>query len=311
MLRNLLRRLFGADVLTILFSIALAALTLAFSARIPEWRLVVGVCAAITVGLPLLARLRARLRSRVVDFLHDWAFAPLAYVVYLEMHLVVGPIRGGWIADPTLIAIDRWMFGADPGALLARIASPPLTELLQLAYTSFYVLMVAVGAELYVKGELRRFHLYAFSCAIGFLASFVGYLAVPAVGPRFTVFDYFTLYHDLPGLFFTPALRGFVDGGGFVPAGLPLSEVVARAPRDVFPSGHTMMTLVAIFWSWRLRERVRWVITLVGALLIVGTVYLRYHYVVDVLAGAVLAAACVACTPTLHRWIVERGVRDL
>ncbi len=311
MLNDLRRPLFAVDLLTVSFSAALALLALAFSSRIPHWRLVAGVSTAIVAGLPLLALARHQLRWRVLVFLHDWAFAPLAYVLYLEMQLVVGPIHGSWIIDDVLIRADRWLFGTDPGALLDRFATPLLTEILQIAYTSFYLLMVAVGAELWATRDRERFHFYAFSCAVGFITSFLGYLAAPAVGPRFTIFDYFTVARELPGLYLTPALRTFVDGGGLVPSGLPLDKVVALAPRDVFPSGHTMMTLIAIYWTWRFRERIRWVITVTGSLLIVGTVYLRYHYAVDVIAGAVLAACCLAVTPTLRAAIVKgSGIGD-
>lgn len=340
MLRGLTHRLSAADVLTVLFSVLLALLALVFHSRMPEWRLVLGVSAAIAFGLPLLAALSppevsvgvaadpgsapgraaagcsaagappaaswGRAGRRLLAFAHDWAFAPLAYVIYLEMQAIVGPLRGEWIADATLIAIDRWIFGADPSILLAQFASPWFTELLQIAYTSFYALMVVVGLELYLKRDLSRFRLYAFSCALGFFVSFIGYLAVPAVGPRFTLFDVATVERQLPGLWLTPALRAFVDGGGLVPPGLSREAARALAPRDVFPSGHTMMTLVAIYWSWRFRLRVRRGIAMVGGLLVLATVYLRYHYVVDVLAGATLAALCVTVTPALYRRLTRR-----
>ena len=233
-------------------------------------------------------------------FLHDWIFAPLAYLLYLLMHAVVGPVRGTWIADPILIAIDRRVLGADVAVWLAPLARPWLTETLQVAYTSFYALMLAAGIELYVKRDFRRFHLYTFSCAVGFLVSFVGYLLVPAVGPRFTLFDVATVERELPGLWLTPALRTFVDGGGLVPPGLSKTAAAALAPRDVFPSGHTMMTAMAIYWTWRFGLRTRWVVSVVGALLIAATMYLRYHYAVDVVAGLVLAAVCLVATRPLH-----------
>lgn len=305
MLTRLARRLFAVDVLTVLFSAAVAALSFLSRARMPDWPIVFGVSLAIVMGLPALAVVRARLRWRLLDFLHDWAFAPLAYVIYLQMHALVVPLRGAWLADPTLIAIDRWLFGIDPSLVLARASSPWLTELLQLAYTSFYALMVTVGAELYLKRDVPRFHFYAFSCALGFFISFLGYVAVPAVGPRFTLFDVATVERQLPGLFLTPGLRAFVDGGGLVPPGLSKAAAMALAPRDVFPSGHTMMTLVAIYWSWRFGLRVRWVVGVVGALLVFATVYLRYHYVIDVLGGGALAVACVAMTPAVHGWIAR------
>jgi len=306
MLSRLTSRLFAVDVLVLLFAAGLALLAAVFARSMPQWAFVLGACLAILAGLPALALLRARLPASLAAFLHDWAFAPLAYGFYLLTHEVVAPIRGSWVADPVLIAIDRQVLGADVAVFLAPLARPWLTELLQVAYTSFYALMLVAGVELYAKRDLRRFHLYAFSCAVGFFVSFVGYLVVPAVGPRFTLFDIPTVERELPGLWLTPALRAFVDGGGLVPPGLSREAAAALAPRDVFPSGHTMMTAMAMFWAWRLRLGSRWGVGLVGTLLIVATMYLRYHYAVDVAAGLVLAAVCLAATDPLYGWVTTR-----
>jgi len=35
---------------------------------------------------------------------------------------------------------------------------------------------------------------------------------------------------------------------------------------------------------------------------IVSTIYLRYHYVIDLIAGAVIAAGCLAAGFRLHAW---------
>lgn len=306
MLRRLTQRLFVVDVLTVAFSAALVLVALVFRGRVAGWAGVAAVSAAIVVGLPALAAARSAHPWPALAFLHDWAFAPLAYVLYLQVNLLVRPLRGGWVADPALISMDRWLFGGDAAALLGAAAFPPLTELLQIAYTSFYLLVVAVGAELWLRGDARRFHLYAFSCAVGFFLSFLGYLAVPAVGPRFTLFDIATVERELPGLWLTPALRAFVDGGGLVPPGLSREAAMALAPRDVFPSGHTLVTLVAVYWSWRFRLKVGWAVSALGALLVLGTVYLRYHYAVDVVAGFAFAAVTVAVTRPLHRGISTR-----
>jgi membrane-associated phospholipid phosphatase len=311
MLRRLTHRLFAVDLLAILFAGALALLTAAFAWRIPAWRVVIGACLAVAAGLPALASLRARARAWPIAFAHDWAFAPLAYAFYLLVHEVVAPVRGAWIADPFLIAIDRRLLGTDVALLLMPVARPWVTELLQLAYTSFYLLMLVAGVELYAKRDFRRFRLYGFSCALGFFVSFAGYLAVPAVGPRFTLFDVPTVERELPGLWLTPGLRSFVDGGGLVPPGLSRAAAAALAPRDVFPSGHTMMTVMAMFWAWRFGLRTRWGVWAVGTLLVLATMYLRYHYAVDVAAGVLFAGACLYATGPLFRWLTTRiGTKD-
>ncbi len=191
-------------------------------------------------------------------------------------------------------------------AFTASYASDALFVPLLLLLGAPAALVVAVGAELWGRRQQQRFHLYAFACAVGFFLSFLGYLVVPAVGPRFTLYDVATVERELPGLWLTPALRAFVDGGGLVPPGLSKDAAMLLAPRDVFPSGHTMLTLVAIFWGWRFGLRIKWAVSVAGGLLVLGTVYLRYHYAIDLIAAAALAALATAATPALHRWLTDR-----
>ncbi len=302
----LTRPFYPADLVTIGFLALLIALTLICSARIPMWPAVVATSGAIIAILTGLAVADARCGARAVRFLHSWAFAPLVYVIYAEIHWMIGPIHRGWIADDALIALDRALFGGNPIDWFSAIARPWLTEIAQVAYTLFYPLVVAVGAELYVRRSEGDFQRFSLACACVFLGSYVGYFLVPAVGPRFTLYDFSSIERDLPGLLLTTPLREFVDAGGMVPAGVPQSEAIGLAHRDVFPSGHTMMTLVSIWWIWRMQLAVRWPVTAVGALLVFATVYLRYHYVIDVLAGAALAAVAVWLLPGAWEWIVTR-----
>jgi membrane-associated phospholipid phosphatase len=300
---SIAHRLFAIDILAMAFVVALGGGTAARFAQIPGWPAIVLGCAAIAAIVPLLGFLRTHLDLAPVRGLHDWSFALYVYPIYVMAVLVAGPLHSGRAFDAWFIAADRWLFGGDPTVWLARIAHPVLTEVLQVAYASFYVLPLVVAIELYGGRREWRFRQWAFVCGCGFFLSYAGYLTVPAVGPRFTLHDLEATARELPGLWLTPALRSFVDAGGLVPVGVAADQALRLAPRDAFPSGHTVVTLLSIAWAWRYRLRVRWVVTVLGALLVAATVYLRYHYVVDVLAGAVLALLCVAAAPAFHKWL--------
>jgi len=303
------RRLSAIDVLTMAFVAQLAAGTIALAAQISGWWEVVGVCVLVGAGVPLLAWLRTHLDLGVVRFLHDWSFPLGVYVIYRAVLLAAGSGHGGHVYDGWLIAADRWLFGTDPTVWLSRFTHPVVTELLQLAYASFYLLPVAVGAELYLGGRESQFRQWVFVCGCGFYLSYVGYLVLPAVGPRFTLHDIGATARDLPGLaglWLTSSLRALIDGGGMVPAGVAPEVALRLASRDAFPSGHALITILTMFWAWRFRMWVRWFVTVAGGLLLLATVYLRYHYVVDVLAGAVLAALCVALAPVVHTWLARQ-----
>jgi membrane-associated phospholipid phosphatase len=45
------------------------------------------------------------------------------------------------------------------------------------------------------------------------------------------------------------------------------------------------MTLVAAYLAFRYRIPSRWVIAILASLLVIATIYLRYHYVIDLAGG--------------------------
>jgi membrane-associated phospholipid phosphatase len=105
--------------------------------------------------------------------------------------------------------------------------------------------------------------------------SYIGYLTCRRAA-RFLLRD---LQHaPLGGLWLFDAMQSALDR-------------LESAHYDCFPSGHTELTIIA-WWGSRLVSKGWFRAYLVYTLCIIfATVYLRYHYTVDVLAG-VLTAAC-------------------
>ena len=85
--------------------------------------------------------------------------------------------------------------------------------------------------------------------------------------------------------------------------GVTNAVALAAAQRDVFPSGHTMMTLVLMVLGERYRLASRHFILVNGILLIIATVYQRYHYVVDLFGGCTVCLVCVYTAPHLYRYL--------
>jgi membrane-associated phospholipid phosphatase len=220
----------------------------------------------------------------------SWAFRhwyPVVYVgaCYKEMALFIPAVRhtdaDQWLAD-----LDFRLWGAHPTVWLERIGNPWLTEFLQVVYTLFVPAVLFVAYLLWRRRRYAEFQYYAFLIALGFLASYIGYLAVPARGPRFLLRD---LQHaPLQGRWLFHGMQATLDR-------------LESAHYDCFPSGHTELTILA-WWSSRMVSR-RWfyIYFAYTPCIIFATVYLRYHYSVDVLAGIVLASILIAATPWMYR----------
>jgi membrane-associated phospholipid phosphatase len=146
---------------------------------------------------------------------------------------------------------------------------------------------VALALALYFKEDKKAFNSAAFAIVLCFYLSYIGYLLVPAVGPRFTLSTVQTA--DLLTGPATLWVRQALDG-------------LEHNKTDAFPSGHTAVALVTLVYAWRYREKVlSRILAPAVAALIISTVYLRYHYVIDVIAGVLLAALTVLIAPKTYR----------
>lgn len=272
-----------------------------FHARIETFLAI--VLANITVGVAIIAIVNydATHHNSIVRFIVQWYSLPLIFLTFKELYLMVHPINPHDL-DYILIGIDKTIFGTDPTAYLDRIATPGLTEFLQICYSSFYLMWVILGFDLLRDRNEEGFIFFLFVLMYGFYTSYVGYFLVPAIGPRFTLHDFSNLDAELPGLVITHFLRDVINSGESI---RNVAEAAVHAQRDCFPSGHTEMTIITIAAAIKYRAKSAMVIIPLGAGLIFATVYMRYHYAVDVIAG-VLFAILVLSTGGWLRSKLER-----
>jgi membrane-associated phospholipid phosphatase len=76
----------------------------------------------------------------------------------------------------------------------------------------------------------------------------------------------------------------------------------ARIHRDVFPSMHVAISCLVWLYAFRNSRPLFWLLSPLILSLWVSTIYLRYHYLVDVAAGLVLAPASFL----LANWLFGR-----
>ena len=298
-LKSLVKHLKAFDVVVIIFYIVLSIVHIIFRSKIDTWIIWVLVNFAIIIISFLLAYLESKHDNEFWNGVHYWYIVPVILLTFKQLYFMVKPIRM-YDYDYLFIEIDRWIFGADPTHLLLQIANPVLTELLQIVYGSFYLLPILLGLFLVRKKRYVAMDFAVFVIIYGFYLSYLGYFILPGIGPRFTLHDFTTINEQLPGLFLTNFLRELVNAGESIPSGtLNPGDVVQR---DIFPSGHTMMTLIVMFLSVRLKSRSRYFFVPVGTLLIFSTVYLWYHYVIDLIGGLAFMLFAVWSGKYIFNW---------
>ena len=216
-------------------------------------------------------------------FLRFWYPVFMILFCFKEIYLIMISLNHG-LYDPYLIKIDYWLFGVNPTQFLSEFTHPYLTELLQIGYGIFYLMPVIYALELYLWHRYEELKYAIFVVFFGFYLSFIGYVIFPAIGPRFTLHDFHSLDIEMPGIYFAQKVRDFINFGESIPYKVKNPEAFAQ--RDAFPSGHTIIIILITYLSHKIKSNSFYFYLPFSILMIFSTVYLRYHYVID-LIGAV------------------------
>lgn len=296
---QIIKKLKAYDFIVISFFIFLSILNLLFHNHIDKWQSFIIFNFLIITVVFLMAFAAETYRYRILRIMHYLYLIPLVLLTFKEIYFLVRSLRPNDY-DELLISIDRWILGGDPTVFLFQFSHPIATEILQIIYGMFYFLPIILGVALLRKRKFVEADFAIFTIIFGFFLSYIGYFALPAIGPRFTLHEFQNENIELPGILVTGYLRDFTNTVESIPPGTPNPESIVQ--RDVFPSGHTMITLVVIFLSIKLKSRSRFFLIPVGVLLIFATVYLRYHYVIDLFGGLAFMLVCVFTAPKIFNW---------
>jgi membrane-associated phospholipid phosphatase len=220
---------------------------------------------------------------RAATVIRDWMPFALFIVIYETFRSKIWLVILPHDRDSELLAIDRWMLHETPAVTMQSWISAPLTNLMAIAYFLHLVLPPVLALSLYFRGLIffRRFLLAIF---VGGIIGFIGYIAVPAVGPAVA---FPQLFHTSLGSEFADPVLGVIDA--------------ARAPRDCFPSLHVALSTIVLWYGARNGRRWFWALLPLVLANWVSTMYLRYHYAVDILAGWACAALAIAIGALLLR----------
>lgn len=280
------KRLRPSEYITLTFTLILLILSLILKNRIED---------KIFTLLPIYLSIMAIQFLRIPELGRD-IMVPSVSVIFIfdSLEWIVHPLNPVDI-DPFLLKLDYILTGTYPTIWLQRFINPLLTEIMQLAYTSYYFIPVLLGIFLKIKKRQRDFDEALFLILLCFYLSYAGYMLFPALGPRFYIGHLHTV--ELKGLLLME----------------PIHELLNRLEgikRDAFPSGHTAIALLCLILSYRFERRLFWCLLPVVILLVASTVYLRYHYIVDIIAGIMLTLSVIIAGPFLYKAIKGYENRD-
>jgi membrane-associated phospholipid phosphatase len=242
-----------------------------FRRNLTHWDLYMVFHCWLALGIVCLAQAAAQSRNKIVQFARGWYPLALWLIYFEELGRLVHVIFPGWF-DRWLIQFDYQIAGVHPAAWLAQFSSPALNDFMQFAYMTYFLYLVLLPAILYA--EKKRFEFWRILVSTAAANYFIYVIAVlfPIESPHFSL-----------------AWLGMnaLDGGALT-ATINFIERFGRVHGGAFPSAHVAGSMVALLAAWSYRRWLFWVYLPFFASMCVATVYGRYHYVADVLAGLVV-----------------------
>jgi PAP2 superfamily len=249
--------------------------------------LVIQACLLVGFGLAVLV-LTLWEHGWWVRFLRPLVTVAVIFTCYTTLGRL-GVVAMPYLADGWLSWLDTRLFGTNPTFFLQPYLTPGRVEFFSFFYGAFipYIYLTialnCLGQPPVVRDQFLT------GWVILYFVSYLGYIFLPGQGPG--------AFHEhefaVPlsgGTFYHMVVDGVAATGGL---------------QGAFPSLHVGGSLYLCLFELR-TNRLRGLIYLPLVVLIYGaTLVLRYHYVVDLIAGTVLAAVCLP----LGRLVFDRWVR--
>lgn len=251
---------------------------------IPAWVLLVTHGASLVLVLSLVA-FATEARGRFWHACRHWYLVLLVPTFYKQLLYIIPAVHTDDM-DWVLLELDSAIGGDALVRGLSRVTCDPVTNVLNVCWSCYALLPFLTLVPLYRRG-LDEFRAARLALLVGWLVCYVGYLLCPAIGMGYYL-DRLGAEGTGPTAVVAVKLKSVFD-------------FLEGRMRDSYPSGHTAVAIAAIWANFRFRLPLRWVVGPIAFGTALATVYLRYHYVVDLLAGGVLGLAGVAFGEALLR----------
>lgn len=261
----------AVEILTFIYGLLTAVYVIVFFGKIDNAGELLLNRAVIFAALILIRMIEERFPNRVTGFVrYVFPFVMVSYwypeTYYLNEGVLVPNL------DECFDVADRVLFGCSPAMeFSARFSSPLMSELMYFGYFSYFLIFLLLFASLYF-GRIVAAERAMFVTLCSFFMFYLIFVFVPVKGPQF---HYPAQDTKVPeGYFFSSLMRSIQASG--------------EKPTGAFPSSHVGMTLIALAFIYRHLRRVFFFVLPVAAALVASTVYIKAHYLTDVIAAFIV-----------------------
>jgi len=271
----------------------------------------------INPALPLLVAVIGYLASQVVKVqrqqhqsnqiqLSRWLSTDFYYilifviVIYFHFHLKMWmPVLNSHLHDYAYFQIDKQLHFIIEGFAVARSLLTRLLPAPDLWYQGAQLGLFIGSFWLHALGERRWHHHNILALLLNLMIGPLTYLLAPAVGPF--------IFEDGPNATATAAQHGMyrmfaelqVQGPSWL---WSHGGQYFTAPPAAMPSLHVGAACIVVYYSLKARSPFAFLAIFLAAWIFIESVVSRWHYLVDLPAGILLAALVIAITNRVCRW---------
>jgi len=257
-----------------------------------------GLLLAFVIAI-VLVRGRLLKRSWVAALIYRLGiYCPVQISYFFLKHVL--PLVNTKTLDQRLYQLDLAVFHYEPAMAWDRFVTPVTTEWFSFFYFGYFLLMAVHVVPLLFFGRRKQIvGEFTFAILLLFSIGHTLYMVVPGYGPYRAMADSFQ--HSFPQGPWHALVMNAVHSGG--------------AQMDIFPSLHTGAPTVLALFSYRNRKsmpfRYTWpVVAFCTVNIIIATMFLRWHYLIDVVVGFSLAVGVVFLSRPVVRWEIARRQRE-
>jgi membrane-associated phospholipid phosphatase len=171
--------------------------------------------------------------------------------------------------DAKLIAFDYWLTGVHPSVWLEQFATPFRNDAMQLIYFTYFTYLLIVCGVLYLRRDWRGYWSVMTYSIAGYMIGYFIAMFFPIESPWFSMAGWW---------------KGPLQGGPFT-AMMSFIEHYGRVRGAAFPSAHVTGATAALWGAWKFRRWLFWTLFPLYVGMCFSTIWGRYHYCADVLAG--------------------------
>lgn len=273
-------RIYPFDIIIYFYVFLLSVLILIFGRPLAMYYKPLLVNFGVLIIVSLIVQFIRNPQNRILLLLR-FLYPALLFTIFYEQTGALMKLFFPYFFDSQLAAFETRIFGIEPTLWLDHhLIKIWITEILSFSYFSYYFLLPIFLFPMFFLKKYYEIRQSLTAICLTFFSSYILFYLYPIEGPRYHFAGQYL--NEITGPIFRPMVnfmieRGAVHGG-------------------CMPSSHVAVALVILVYSLKYIRPLGLFLLPITIGLTIGTVYGRFHYISDIIIGAVIGTAMIILT---------------